>query len=173
MNFMDSHEFYSDFNDYTVTVNVPKNYIVWGTGTLNNPERLLQPDFLKKYNASFTSDETIHVATKDDLTGKKVTTQNEMNSWKFTANDIPDMAFGLSDHFVWDAGSVLVDDATKRRASVQSAYNDTAADYRNMVEIWENIRLDLAIAQLAGYSLPLRKDNDFPGLCRYGISNDG
>src|SRR5688500_5233228 len=32
MNFVDSKEFYSDFNDYTVTVNVPKNYIVWGTG---------------------------------------------------------------------------------------------------------------------------------------------
>ena len=28
MNFMDSHEFYSDFNDYTVTVNVPKNHPV-------------------------------------------------------------------------------------------------------------------------------------------------
>ena len=29
-----SKEFYSDFNDYTVTINVPANYIVWGTGTL-------------------------------------------------------------------------------------------------------------------------------------------
>jgi hypothetical protein len=74
---MDSHEFYSDFNDYTVTVNVPKNYIVWGTGTLHNPEHLLQPDFLKKYNASFTSDETIQVATKADLAAKRVTTQND------------------------------------------------------------------------------------------------
>ncbi len=41
--FMDSHEFYSDFNDYTVNLHVPKNYIVWGTGTLQNPETVLQP----------------------------------------------------------------------------------------------------------------------------------
>ncbi|HEY2720988.1 MAG TPA: M1 family peptidase, partial [Chitinophagaceae bacterium] len=30
MAFVDSHEFYSDFNDYDVTITVPKNYIVWG-----------------------------------------------------------------------------------------------------------------------------------------------
>ena len=50
MNFMDSHEFYSDFNDYDVTINVPKNYIVWGTGTLQQPEKLLQPAVLQRYN---------------------------------------------------------------------------------------------------------------------------
>jgi hypothetical protein len=162
MNFMDSHEFYSDFNDYTVTVNVPKNYIVWGTGTLHNPEHLLQPDFLKKYNASFTSDETIQVATKADLAAKRVTTQNEVNSWKFTATNIPDMAFGLSDHFVWDAGSVLVDDATKRRASVQAAYNDTARDYRNMVEYGKH-SLDWLSHNWPGIPYPYEKTTIFQG----------
>jgi hypothetical protein len=43
------------------------------------------------------------------------------------------MAFNLSDHYDWDAGSVVVDDATHRRASVQAAYNDTSADYHHMV----------------------------------------
>src|SRR4029079_11488224 len=99
MNFMDSHEFYSDFNDYTVTLNVPKNYIVWGTGTLQNADQVLQPTFLKRFNESFTSDQTIHVATKEELAAKNVTTQNTMNAWRFTASDIPDMAFGISDHF--------------------------------------------------------------------------
>ncbi|HEY8935621.1 MAG TPA: M1 family peptidase, partial [Cyclobacteriaceae bacterium] len=116
MNFMDSHEFYSDFNDYTVTVNVPKNYVVFGTGTLQHPENLLQPEILQRYTKSFISDETIHVATKEELKAKKVTTQNDINSWQFKATNIPDMTFGLSDHFIWDAASVVVDDATKRRA---------------------------------------------------------
>ena len=162
MNFMDSHEFYSDFNDYTVTINAPKNYIVWGTGTLNNPERLLQPDFLKKYYSSFTSDETIHVATKEDLAAKKVTAQDEMNSWKFTATNIPDMAFGMSDHFVWDAGSVIVDDATKRRASVQAAYNDTAADYRQMI-VFGKHALDWLSHNWPGIPYPYEKTTIFQG----------
>ncbi|CAN5840373.1 M1 family metallopeptidase [soil metagenome] len=162
MNFMDSHEFYSDFNDYTVTLNVPRNYIVWGTGTLHNPERLLQPDFLKKYYASFTSDETILIATKADLDAKRVTAQDDVNSWMFTAKNIPDMAFGLSDHFVWDAASVLVDDVNKRRASVQAAYNDTAADYRNMVEYGRH-SLDWLSHNWPGIPYPYEKTTVFQG----------
>jgi len=134
MPFMDSHEFYSDFNDYDVTINVPKNYIVVGTGTLQHPENLLQPPFLKKYNESFTSDQTIQIVTKQDWQEKNVTTQNTVNSWRFTSSNVPDVAFGLSDHFNWDGCSVVVDDATGRRAGAFAAYNDTAADYHRVAE---------------------------------------
>lgn len=134
MNFMDSHEFYSDFNDYTVTINAPKNYVVWGTGTLQNPETLLQPEILQRYNKSFSSDQTIQVATKEDVLAKRVTKQSTVNSWQFKATNIPDMTFGLSDHYLWDAASVVVDDVTKRRASAQAAYLAEATDYQKMVE---------------------------------------
>ena len=33
MDFTDAQEFYSDFNDYDVSVTVPRNYTVWGTVT--------------------------------------------------------------------------------------------------------------------------------------------
>ena len=56
MDFTDQQEFYSDFNDYDVTVRVPANYVVWGTGTLVNPEQVLQPDVLQRFRASFSSD---------------------------------------------------------------------------------------------------------------------
>ena len=134
MDFVDQQEFYSDFNDYEVTLKVPANYIVWGTGTLLNPSEVLQPEYAQRFQSSLTSDQTIHVATKEDLAAKRVTAQQPLNSWRFSARDIPDMAFNVSDHYDWDAASVVVDDATKRRASVQAAYNDTSADYRHMVE---------------------------------------
>ena len=134
MEFVDSHEFYSDFNDYTVTLNVPKNYIVWGTGTLQHPEKVLQPIYLNRFRQSLTSDQTIRIVTQEDLRAKNITAQNAVNSWQFTANNIPDMAFGLSDHFVWDGSSTVVDDATGRRASAQAAYNDTAADYHHVAK---------------------------------------
>ena len=120
MDFTDQQEFYSDFNDYDVTVRVPANYVVWGTGTLLNPEAVLQPEYLRRFQSSFTSDQTIHVATRAELAAKRVTLQSPVNSWRFRADNVPDMAFGISDHYVWDAGSVLVDDATHRRASVQA-----------------------------------------------------
>jgi hypothetical protein len=78
------------------------------------------------------TDQVVNIVTSEDLAAKNVTTQNPVNSWTFTASNIPDMAFGLSDHFVWDGTSVVVDDATGRRASAQAAYNDTAADYHHV-----------------------------------------
>jgi hypothetical protein len=162
MNFMDSHEFYSDFNDYFVTVNVPKNYVVWGTGTLQHPENVLQPEILQRFHASFTSDQTIHVATKEELAAGKVTKQNAVNSWQFTAKNIPDMTFGLSDHYLWDAGSVVVDDATKRRAVVHAAYQDAAADYRFMVKFGKH-SLDWLSHHWPGVPYPYEKTTIFQG----------
>jgi hypothetical protein len=133
MNFTDMQEFYSDFNDYDVAVTVPANFVVWGTGTLLNAADVLQPAILDRFNRSMTSDQTINVATRADMAAKRVTKQSR-NTWHFRARDIPDMAFNLSDHYVWDAGSVIVDSTTRRRASVQASYNDTAADYHHMVQ---------------------------------------
>ena len=134
MNFTDAQEFYNDFNDYTVSVTVPKNFLVWGTGDLQNAAELLQPAFLAKFNKSFTSDEVINVVTKTDLEAKNITTQNETNTWKWKATNVSDMAFCISNHYVWDAASVLVDKKTGRRASCQSAYIFGAGKFVNQVK---------------------------------------
>jgi hypothetical protein len=128
-----SHEFYSDFNDYDVTVRVPAGYVVWGTGTLVNADELLQPAPLARYRASMTSDSLIHVATLDQMQAGRITTGAGTNAWRFTSEGVPDVAFGLSDHYLWDAASVVVDDATGRRAGAQAAYSDSAEDFREMV----------------------------------------
>ena len=162
MSFKDGHEFYSDFNDYDVTLNVPKNYVVWGTGTLQQPEKLLQPSVLQRFTQSLTSDATIRIATKEDVLNKMITTQNEVNSWRFKAADIPDMAFGISDHFVWDGCSVIVDDATGRRASAQAAYNDTAADYHSVAQ-YARHSLDWLSHNWPGIPYPYEKTTVFQG----------
>ncbi|HYK44111.1 MAG TPA: M1 family metallopeptidase [Parafilimonas sp.] len=162
MNFMDNHEFYSDFNDYTVTLNVPKNYIVWGTGTLQHPEKLLQPEILQRYNQSLSSNATVNIVTQENINAKNVTTQNDVNSWQFVANDIPDMAFGISDHFVWDGCSAVVEDATGRRAGAFAAYNDTAKDYHFMAQ-YARHSLDWFSHKWPGVPYPYEKTTVFQG----------
>lgn len=127
--FLDAQEFYNDFNDYTLKVSVPPNYLVWATGTLQNAAEVLQPEFIKRLETSFTSDSVIHIATAQDLKEKNITLQKELNTWIWKANNISDMAVGISDHYDWDATSVVVDDATKRRASMQAAFADNAPDF--------------------------------------------
>jgi len=132
--FTDMQEFYSDFNDYDVSVTVPANFVVWGTGTLADPEAVLAPEFAERLKASMSSDETVRIATPEDLAAHRVTRADGDHTWRFTATHVPDMTFAVSDHYDWDGGSVVVDSATGRRASVQAAYNDTAADYHHMVQ---------------------------------------
>lgn len=131
--FVDALEFYSDFNDYVLNVQVPKNYIVWATGTLTNSTAVLKPAIANRYKQSLTDNNIIKIVSPQDLREKGATAQNDFNTWQFTSANIPDVALGLSDHFVWDGGSVEVDKTTGRRASVQAAYNDTAKDYHHMV----------------------------------------
>ena len=121
LEFLDAQEFYNDFNDYTLNVTVPKNFIVWATGTLQNPNQVLQPEYAARLEKSLTSDSTIHVATVRTWP-KKTSPRKMKNTWTWKATNISDVAVGISDHYDWDAASVLVDDATNRRASMQAAF---------------------------------------------------
>jgi hypothetical protein len=131
--FTGAQEFYSDFNDYEVTVRVPRSMVVWGTGTLTNPEAVIREPALGRLRASFTADSTIRVATTAEMAAGGVTRRDSILAWHFEATNVPDVAFAMSDHWAWDAGSAVVDPRTGRRASVQAAYHDSAADYRHMV----------------------------------------
>jgi hypothetical protein len=116
-----------------LNVDVPRNYIVWATGTLLNGNDLLQPVYANKLSRSKYSDSIIHILKKEDLSLKNITRQNSMNTWKWKVNNVTDLALAISDHFNWDASSIVVDEKTKRRASVQAAFCDTATDFHNIV----------------------------------------
>jgi Peptidase family M1 domain len=162
LEFTDQQEFYNDFNDYTLNVKVPDNFIVWATGTLQNTDEVLQPAFANKLKESMNSDAIVNIASLKDLTSKKVTAHHTSNTWKWTASDISDVTLGLSDHFVWDASSVVVDDATQRRSSVQAAYNDTAKDYHSMVSFARH-SLDWLSHKWPGVPYPYPKTTVFQG----------
>jgi Peptidase family M1 domain len=162
MDFTDEQEFYNDFNDYVLHVSVPKNFIVWSTGTLQNPGEVLKQAYANKLASSFTNDAIVRIASPAEIGRGEVTTQQPVNTWTWTADHITDMTFGLSDHFAWDASSVVVDDATGRRASVQSAYNDTAKDFHRMVEFGRH-SLDWLSHNWPGVPYPFPKTTIFQG----------
>jgi Peptidase family M1 domain len=161
-NFTEGHEFYNDFNDYTFEVNAPKNFVVWATGDLLNPDETLQPTFSDRLKKSFTSDDIIHIATLAELKSNSVTVQKDTITWKWKADDISDVALAVSDHYIWDGGSVVVDKTTNRRASVQSAYNVEAKDFEKMVEYGKHT-LDWCSNNFPGVPYPYQKTTIFRG----------
>lgn len=129
--FPESLEFYNDFGDYNLAVTVPQNYLVWSTGDLLNTDEVLQPTFAKRLKQSMTSDALVKIADSKDVAAKNITRQQN-NTWKWKANQVSDLALAISNTYVWDASSVIVDDATKRRVSVQAAYADSSKDFHQM-----------------------------------------
>ncbi|MEP6627059.1 MAG: M1 family metallopeptidase [Ginsengibacter sp.] len=155
-------EFYNDFNDYNFSVKVPKDYVVWATGDLLNAEEVLQTPIAKRLKDSYTSDKVIQIANFDEMQEHKITAQNEWNEWKFTAKHITDVCFAVSKNYVWDAASVVVDLKTKRRASVQSAYNDTAKDFHNYTK-WSQNSLAYFSTKWPGVAYPFPKMTSVQG----------
>lgn len=162
MDFTDAQEFYNDFNNYTLNVSVPKNFVVWATGDLQNPEKVLTSSYAKKLAATYRSDAIVRIADPAEIQQGKVTAQQAVNTWTWKANDISDVTLGLSDHFAWDASSVVVDKSSGRRASVQSAYNDTAKDFHQMVGFGRHA-LDWLSNNWPGVPYPFSRTTVFQG----------
>lgn len=155
-------EFYNDFNNYKLSVTVPKNYIVWSTGTLTNANEVLQPEYAKRLQQSFNSDSTIHIVTPQDLATNNITAQNATNTWVWTANDVSDMALGISNHYDWDAASVVVDEKTNRRVSAQAAFADASQDFHHSVQ-FSRYSLNWFSHNWPGVPYPYEKSTAFQG----------
>jgi Peptidase family M1 domain len=132
--FTTGREFNNDFSDFNVVVNAPRNYVVWATGELQNPAEVLQPQVAAKLKASQSSDKVMTVAESGDAAAGEVTSQTDRVAWKWQASHVPDFAISISNHYRWDAASVVVDPKTGRRVGVQAAYPESATDFKPMVE---------------------------------------
>jgi hypothetical protein len=175
----DRQEFYNDFNDYTYSVKAPKNYVVYGTGDLLNPDEVLQPEFSERLKKSYTTNEILHIANEQEMKSGAVTKQYDWNIWKFEAKNISDVCFGLSNHYLWDAGSVIVDKKTNRRASIQAAYDVKGTDFVNSVKN-NQYALDYFSNNWPGIPYPFSKmtafqgfaDMEYPMMCNDSQMND-
>ncbi len=123
-----SSEFYHDVSDYTVSIEVPKNYCVWGPSPLLNPGELLSQKQLQKYEEAKTSKEKVTLISEKDA---KNGFEMEGTVWRYEAKGFPDFAFALSDHFVWEAASY---EDPNGNYFLHSAYDPENEDFGSVIE---------------------------------------
>lgn len=126
-------EFYNDFNNYDVEIKVPDNYMVWATGEALNMKELLHADIYSKYTKAAASDEINHVITSETLKRGNITTN--AGAWKYKAQNVPDFAFGLSNHYLWDVTSVITDKTTGKRTTIGVAYHENGVHFERVASI--------------------------------------
>ena len=168
-------EFYHEFGDYDVTFTWPAGFQMWATGEWQNAEELLLPEVLARWKAAHTSDQVVSVFSENDLRAGRVFRKGNgplissgppavprPHVFRFVANDVPDFALAASDHFNWDATSVVVDDKSGRRTFVSAAYNTASTDYKEVARIAaDGIRL--MSTWLPGYPFPYPSETVFNG----------
>lgn len=128
-------EFYNDYCNFDVEVTLPKNQIAWATGELQNAEDIFSNTTLKRLSEAKQSNEVVRISTVEDLSKGEVIKPNANTNWHFKASNVPDFAFGVSDHYVWDATSVEVDPTTKRRVLVNAVYKVGSEAGENVASI--------------------------------------
>jgi hypothetical protein len=158
-------EFYNDFGDFDVTIEVPQDYVVWATGLLQNPEEVLVSEIASRYRAALESDGMVHIVDPAALEAGGITAvaPGGTNSWRFRAEYVPDFAFAVSDHYLWDASSLVVDPATGRRVLIDAAYNPESADFYEVAEVARN-SIDYMSREFPGVPFPYPQETVFNGL---------
>lgn len=130
LNYTFQTEFYNNLGNYDVSITVPDEYLVWATGTFSNPDQVLPGDIYERYQKARSSPESIKVVSQKDLE-EGIHTRN--NTWHFTAAEVTDFAFAMSDHHLWEAAIQRVDN---REVLINAAYpNDTSRDFSGMMGI--------------------------------------
>ena len=87
-NYKGTTEFYNDFNDYNVKITVPKEYLVWATGVLQNPDQVLSEKYLKRYKDAYTSDKIINIVKIEEADEGNITAANKKTIWIFKADPL-------------------------------------------------------------------------------------
>ncbi|MEO8111021.1 MAG: M1 family metallopeptidase [Ginsengibacter sp.] len=124
-----TQEFYNDFGKFNVDISVPKNYVVWATGNCTNAGENFSENILQKMQRAAASEAIVHVIDSLDYGGNTIFSAGTKGVWKFSADSVTDFAFAISDHYLWDVSSVLVDSLTGRRTLAEAAYNKIHRDY--------------------------------------------
>ncbi|HSJ68687.1 MAG TPA: M1 family metallopeptidase [Anditalea sp.] len=100
-------EFALTFGDYKVKITVPADHMVGSTGVLQNPEEVLSPAELDRWNQAQSSfDRPVIIRTQAEAEKLERGRSKDKKTWIFHAENVRDFAWTSSRKFIWDAMAV-------------------------------------------------------------------
>jgi hypothetical protein len=119
--YMGLGEFYCDYGNFDYYITAPSEMIVYGSGDLQNPNKVLTAQEISRLSMAAKSDKTISVIDADEA-GKPSTrpVAGRNLTWHFTMKNTRDVAWAASKALIWDAARVNL--PSGRTAIAMSAY---------------------------------------------------
>jgi len=106
MPYLGQGEFYLEYGSFDVEVTVPRDFVVVGTGRLQNEEQVLTDTQRQRLEKARGSSETVHLIREDEVGDPSTRPSGEGPlTWRFRADSVRDFAWAASEAFIWDAAS--------------------------------------------------------------------
>lgn len=133
--FTGNAEFYYDYADYNISITAPEQWVVMCTGAFENPDDVLAPYILERYQKAMESDKAISIAAEDDFGSITKTREDNALTWRFQAENVRDVAFSATLNSNWDALRTPVGDIDDDGETDYSLIN---AFWRNSAPYWKD-----------------------------------
>lgn len=131
--FVGNAEFYHGFADYDLTVTMPSEWVVMGTGELLNPEEVLSPEYLERYREAAGSDDTFLIADFDEAQSVATRSDEGTATWQFRSEKVRDVTFSATLKSRWESARAPVGDLT---GDGETDYTRIHTFYRESAPLW-------------------------------------
>ena len=156
--YLGSGEFYTDFGNYDVSITVPREYLVAGSGSLVNGNEVLTQTQRDRLGVAMGSDEPVWILEPEEVGSNenRPGVASEF-TWRFHVDNARTFAWAASDAFIWDAckADVPQRDGTSRTVLCQSLYPKEA-------KVWLNTDEDGGSSRVIKHSIEFYSDFLFP-----------
>jgi hypothetical protein len=97
-------EFYREFGDFDYAITLPRDYVVLGTGTLQNRAEVLTPEEVRRLDVALRSDTTVPIVSLAEAGTPAMRPPGAATlTWRFRAQNVHDVAWAAAPNFIWDA----------------------------------------------------------------------
>ncbi|WP_454802028.1 M1 family metallopeptidase [Mucilaginibacter phyllosphaerae] len=115
--YLGNGEFYLEYGNFRVNITVPSSCIVEASGDLLNPEEVLTPVALKRWQQAKESDSPIQIRTAKEVTDPASRPAKPTCTWKFKLDNARDFAWTASSSFIWETQRFKLFDGKQVMAS--------------------------------------------------------
>jgi len=156
-------EFYQDFSNFKISLTLPAEYMVWGTGELQNSAEIYPEYVQKRLQIAKNSDSVISIVSATEANElRAINVGKESKTWIFNSKQVPDIAYGISSFYAWDATSAVTDSSKKSRILVHSCYNPGSLDFYEVADLAKK-SIEYFSHTLPGVPFPFPQQTVFNG----------
>ena len=107
--FLGQGEFTVPFGDYKVSITAPNDFVVLGTGELQNASQVLSATQMKRLESAKNATRPVMIVNQEEATASEKGKPSGKKTWTFAAQNVRDFAFAGSRKFLWDAMQVDIE----------------------------------------------------------------